>query len=94
MFLDRQRRAEPGRFLHLKVGLFFVGAAVLLAGMVTERDVVVAVAIAILAVGFLLRFLERRDPPRFVEDDDDPEDEEPLDDRGLPPDVPEDRRQY
>ena len=92
MFLDRQRRAEPGRFLHLKIGLFFVGAAVLLAGMVTERDVVVAAAIAILAAGFLLRFLERRDPVRFVEDEE-TEDEEPIDDGGLPPDLPEDRRQ-
>ena len=91
MFLDRSRRAEPGRFLHLKVGLFFVGAAVLLAGMVTERDVVVAVAIAILAAGFLLRFLERREPMRFV-DDEEMEDEE-IANEDPPPDVPEDRRQ-
>jgi hypothetical protein len=92
MFLDRGRRDEPSRFVWLKVGLFFAGAAVLLAGMVMERDVLVAVAIGILGVGFLLRFLERRDPVRWVADEDDPDDQAPPGDRPLPPDVPEDRR--
>jgi hypothetical protein len=92
MFLDRGRRDEPGRFVGLKVGLFFAGAAVLLAGMVMERDVLVAVAIGILGVGFLLRFLERRDPVRWVADEDDPDDADPPGDRPLPPDVSEDRR--
>jgi len=92
MFLDRRRRDNPGRFVGLKIGLFFAGAAVLLAGMVTERDVLVAVAIGILGVGFLLRFLDRREPLRFHEEEE-TEDEEPIDDGGLPPDLPEDRRQ-
>ncbi len=91
MFLDRSRRV-PGRFVGLKIGLFFAGAAVLLAGMVMERDVLVAVAIAILGVGFLLRFLDRREPVRWVADEDDPDEDDLPDDHPLPPGVNEDRR--
>jgi hypothetical protein len=83
MFLDRGRRAAPGRFLRLKVQLFFAGAAMLVAGMVLKRDVLVLFAIAILAVGFVLRFFERERVPEHagedvdVDVDDPPEDDDP-----------------
>ena len=70
IFLDRSRRG-PGRFTEAKVALFFLGAVFLLVGMTRERDVLVAVAIAILGVGFLLRFLERRPERDWSEEDED-----------------------
>lgn len=78
MFLDRGRRAARGRFTALKVQLFFAGAAVLLAGMVLGRDALVLLAIAILAAGFLLRFLDRpSEPETNLEDDPDGAEDDP-----------------
>jgi len=56
---DRERR-DPDRFLKLKMMIFAVGAAVALAGLAYDRRPLIVLAIAILAVGVLLRFIPSR----------------------------------
>ena len=69
-----RRGGGSGRFLEWKVRLFFVAAVLLLVGMVREIDLLVLLAIAVLAVAFALRFFEREPPPSDEEDSDaDPE---------------------
>jgi hypothetical protein len=72
-FLARRSHTGPGRFLQWKVRLFAVGAVLLLVGMAREIDILVAIAIAVLAVAFLLRFLERDEAPEAAEEDDEDE---------------------
>lgn len=55
MFLDRDRRA--GKYLEWKVRIFIVAAVVALVAMALESRWLTAVAIAILVLGLLLRFL-------------------------------------
>jgi hypothetical protein len=92
IFMDRGRRAGSGRFTRLKVHLFFAGAAVLLAGMALQRDALVLFAIAILAVGFVLRFFDRepaREYAEEVEEDESVDDADgDADDGDPPPDRP------
>ncbi|HLU24833.1 MAG TPA: hypothetical protein VKZ58_03950 [Longimicrobiales bacterium] len=57
---SRERRGED-RFLHWKVLIFFVGAAVGLIGMARGDDRIVITAAAILALGVLLRIASRRE---------------------------------
>jgi len=52
-----------GRFLEWKVRLFFVGAVLLFIGMAREIDLLVLLAIIVLAIAFILRFFERENPP-------------------------------
>jgi len=66
--------APPGRFLEWKIGLFFLGAVLLMVGIGLEQDLLVLFSILVLAAAFVLRFLEQRDPPRDVGGEDD----EPL----------------
>lgn len=56
--LDRSRRA--GRYLEWKVGLFSVGAVLGVAGMLLEEGWMTLVAIVVLLLGMLLRFLPDR----------------------------------
>lgn len=56
MKVDRDP-ARPVRHLEWRVRLLGVGAVLALAGMAMERTWMVNVAIAVLAVGFLLRFV-------------------------------------
>jgi membrane protein implicated in regulation of membrane protease activity len=62
-----------GRFLEWKIRLFFVGAVLLMVGIAREIDLLVILAVAVLAVAFILRFFERPDPV-----DDDEVDEEDV----------------
>jgi membrane protein implicated in regulation of membrane protease activity len=57
-----------GRFLEWKIRLFFVAAVLLLVGIAREIDLLVLLAIVVLAGAFVLRFFERP-PPRADEDD-------------------------
>lgn len=57
MRASRSRRGGPDRFLYAKVALFFLGAGFFAAGVITGRDWAVGVAIAVLFVGLLLRFV-------------------------------------
>jgi membrane protein implicated in regulation of membrane protease activity len=74
-FFTQTRASGPGRFLQWKVRLFAVAAVVLLVGMAREIDWLVGVAIALLAVAFVLRFFEKE-----PESEDEPEDDEDYDD--------------
>ncbi len=71
MLIDRHRRADRYPWLEWKVRLFVVGAGLAVVGMALETQWIVAVAIVILFVGFLIRFLpggrgERVDSPPDV----------------------------
>ena len=60
MIVSRERRSGPDRFLYWKMAIFFLGAGFFMAGVATGRDWAVAVAIGVLFVGVVLRFLSRR----------------------------------
>lgn len=57
LFIDRSRKAHRYPWLEWKVRLFTIGACLAVGGIVLEQDWLVRVAIAILVVGLLLRFL-------------------------------------
>jgi hypothetical protein len=61
MFRIRRDRRGSGRFLVLRVGLFFLAAGVWLAGVRTGRSWVTGAAIVILLPAVLLGFLGRKD---------------------------------
>ena len=57
MFLPRRSQREgPDPHLEVKIVLFTVGAGLAVLGMHLQNRWVVGAAIAVLAVGFLLRF--------------------------------------
>jgi hypothetical protein len=58
---SREKRG-PDPFLAAKVAIFCAGAAVALLGMALNKSWVISVAIGILLVGFILRFLPRQQP--------------------------------
>lgn len=59
----RDPAAGPDVWLPLKMALFITGAAAALAGIALDRDWLVNAAIALLALGFVLRFLRPRPEP-------------------------------
>lgn len=61
--LRRDRPQGPDIWLPLKMALFVVGAAAAVAGMALERDWLVTVAIVLLALGVILRFVRPRQGP-------------------------------
>ena len=63
LFADRSRRG-PDPYLDWKVRLFLAGAVVALVGMARESSWIVGVAVALLAAGFLLRFVPAADEER------------------------------
>jgi hypothetical protein len=65
------RHQGPGRFLRLKIWLFSIAAILMLVGMAREIDLLVFAAIALLAVAFVLRFLEKDEAPADEEEYDD-----------------------
>jgi hypothetical protein len=78
------RRRGPDPFYRWKVTVFTIGAAVGLAAIVTEHDWLILVAVPVLAIGLVLRWLRRPDP-------DDPEEDEPDESDGPDePDGPDD----
>lgn len=64
-----------GRFLEWKIRLFFVAAVLLLVGIAREIDLLVLLAIALLAVAFVLRFFERPAPADEADGGEEDEDE-------------------
>ena len=56
----RTGRGGPDRFLGWKLGIFFLGAGLFMAGAATGRQWAVAAAIGVLALGMVLRFLPGR----------------------------------
>jgi hypothetical protein len=57
MLIDRGRRADRYPWLEWKVRLFLLGACMAIAGMLLEMQWIVAVALAILVLAFLVRFM-------------------------------------
>ena len=72
MVLVSRAGGGTGRFLEWKIRLFFLGAVLLFVGMARAIDLLVLLAIAVLAVAFVLRFFEKGPAPA---DDDDAEDD-------------------
>lgn len=60
-----------GRFLEWKIRLFFVAAVLLMVGIARDLGWLVLLAIAVLAVAFLLRFFEREPSPPSEEGEED-----------------------
>jgi len=60
MFLPSRQRKGPDRYYVPKVAVFAVGVALLLIGIRLERPWLVNVAIGVLAVAVLLRFLPQK----------------------------------
>jgi len=55
------RSTGKDAFLYeIKVGILLIGGGLGLAGMLTERSVLIWIAIAIVAVGIVLRLIARR----------------------------------
>ena len=69
-----------GRYLEWKIRLFFVAAVLLLVGIARELNLLVLLAILVLAGAFVLRFFERPPPPADDEDDQNDEEEDGEDD--------------
>lgn len=61
--LFSRRRSGPDRFVRLKVATLIVGGVLGLVGMRAGNSVLVGVAIVVVLVGFLLRFLPAHRPP-------------------------------
>ncbi len=60
-FFFRRGSERRGRWLTAKLWLFAIGAAVAVAGMSLDDARVIGAAIAILAIGLLLRFFPHPD---------------------------------
>jgi hypothetical protein len=58
---DRTRRDDDPWLLHKQV-LFIAGALIAMLGIAVDRAWVINTGIAVLAVGFLLRFAKRKKP--------------------------------
>lgn len=64
LFRASRKKRGPDPYLAAKIALFVLGAAVAFVGMAIDKQWVISVAIGILFVGFLLRFLPKdRTPP-------------------------------
>ena len=61
MVLVSRGGGGTGRFLEWKIRLFFVAAVLLLVGIARELDLLVLLAIVVLAGAFILRFFEREE---------------------------------
>jgi membrane protein implicated in regulation of membrane protease activity len=76
------RGGGTGRYLEWKVRLFFLAAVLFLVGIAREIDLLVLLAIAVLAVAFSLRFFERPAPTPSDQEDDGAGDDYGADDDG------------
>jgi uncharacterized membrane protein len=86
MFFSSRRRRGPDLHLDWKIRIFFAGALIAFIGMTLNSSIVVVVAIGVLLVGVLFRFLPgswRIDDPddgrESGEDRESAEDQEPPD---------------
>jgi hypothetical protein len=75
---DRRRRGED-RLLGQKMLVFVLGAVIAMAGLATERDWLIYVALVLLLLGLAMRFAGREP----VEEADPSEEEEPPEDEEL-----------
>lgn len=68
MFFSRHRRSGRDRFLPIKLATLLVGGVLGLVGMRLNNSLLVTVAIGVVLVGFLLRFVRRADSPGDAKD--------------------------
>ncbi|MGH7476620.1 MAG: hypothetical protein ACRELD_10050 [Longimicrobiales bacterium] len=61
LFRPSRETRGPDPYLDWKIGAFMLGAALGVAGMITNRRALIVAAIVVLFLGFLLRFLPRDD---------------------------------
>ncbi len=61
IFRPSREERGPDPFLNLKLILFALGAALGIAGIISGRELFVGIGILVLAIGVLLRFLQRRE---------------------------------
>lgn len=54
------REKAAGRFFVVKTFLFVLGASLGIAGMVSQRDWLVVIAIVVLAIGVIFRLIDKR----------------------------------
>ena len=73
MAFANPRAGGTGRFLEWKVRLFFIAAVLLFVGMARNIDLLVAIAIVLLGIAFVLRFFEKEPPPDDAGGDEDEE---------------------
>lgn len=57
--MDRTRRSGPDPLLEWKLGLFFLGALLLVVGMATKRDVLAMGAAVVLGIGVAVGLVDR-----------------------------------
>ena len=86
--MDRRRRDEPDIFLDWKVRIFFVGAALLGAGVFLQRDVLALIAAAVLGAGVVLILIGKYRERRRLEAQQVWDDEPDGEDADMPGDVP------
>ena len=60
VFRPIKSTGKDASFYEIKVGILLIGGGLGLAGMLTERSVLVWIAIAIVAAGIVLRLVARR----------------------------------
>ena len=69
--INRERRVDPDRFLDLKIALFVIGSITGVIGMARNDRTMITIAMAIIALGIILRFIGRKraasDPPSTSE---------------------------
>ncbi|HYH82781.1 MAG TPA: hypothetical protein VEX86_23510 [Longimicrobium sp.] len=78
VFKQAPPRRAPGRFLQWKLRLFTVGAVLLMIGMAREIDLLVAAALAVLIVAFVLRFFEHDKTEQPADDEEEYDTDEEL----------------
>lgn len=59
IFRPSREARGPDPFLNLKLVLFALGAALGIAGIIAGSEILVGIGILVLAIGVLLRFLQR-----------------------------------
>jgi hypothetical protein len=76
MFISR-RRGQPSPHLEWRIRIFGVGAILAIAGMIADLSWMIWMALAVLLVGFLLRFLPQRGSAEAGVEEDDSESDQP-----------------
>ena len=85
LFRPSRTHRGPDPYYHWKTIVFAIGAAFGLAGIFTDHDWLILLAVPILAVGVALRWLPR---PGQDEGGEEPPDEADADEDGQPPEIP------
>jgi hypothetical protein len=58
--ISRERRVGPDPLLDLKIAVFLAGAVIGVIGMARNNRTMITIAIVVIAIGILLRFVHRK----------------------------------